>query len=266
MQLSYFLPNRTAGHLHTAGLALLRDYGLADSLGDLRRLEELAWCEVNKGPSGDAGLVIAPLRAADDEPPELLGYHPEQQTWSDAFGDGALWVGMANDAPPIASDLRRRTPLYVGYEMTLADGSKWQVPVLRSPERPTSLHQRLKFSRDGQVLHVVAARYLDLWEQAGEVATALFHTGAATLQQVAAFCVTALGLNYRYGAAEQNTLGLVEAEQAVEIAESALDWPLVAKLQQLDDPQKKTEATAGSPATLPGSNGSHPITDPAAAS
>lgn len=267
MQLSYFLPNETRDGFDAAWQQKLRAAGIAESLVDVRRIGGLARCEVRSGPNGQAGLVVAPLLASDGEPPELLGFHSERQTWVDPFEQGKVWIGWANDAPPTPDDLRRTTPLALpGYEVELADGQTWQVPVISSQERLGALHQKLTIDGQGKARAAVAARHQSLWEESAEIADAYFIAGRIDWALAGTFCVRCLGLNYRVGVAEQNALGIFELAHVPPLLDALFDRPQLDRLQSLDDPQKKTGSIAESPVISPGSTDSTATIGLAAAS
>ncbi len=261
MQLSYFLPNETLDGFEAAWQQKLRAAGIAESLVDVRRLGMLARCEVKSGPGGFDGLVIAPLRADDGEPPELLGYFEDRQTWVDPFDQGKVWIGWQTDAPPTPEDLRRTTPLALpGYELELANGQTWHVPVISSQERLGALHQRLTFDASGKARAAVAARHESLWEESAEIADAYFVHGRVDWSRVGTFCARCLGLNYRVSVAEQNVLGIFELAHVSQLLDALFDRPQLNRLLAIDDPQKKTGSIAESPAISPGSRDSTPAT------
>jgi hypothetical protein len=163
--------------------------------------------------------------------------------------------------------LRRTTPLArPGYELELADGQTWHVPVIRSAARTGSLHQKLRFDAAGKAMVEVAARHAELWEESAALADEFFVQGRIDWARAGMFFARCLGLNYRVSVAEQNALGIFEVNHALPLAERLFDVPQLDRLRDLDDPQKKTGSTAESRPISPGSRDSIPSIDPAVAS
>ena len=282
----YFFAKTARSQLAPGGAisaALLARYGdlartLAD-LTDLRRDASLAEL-TGPGPGGQSGCLLCAL-PVDQEPPPRLHYAPDFQTWK-PIGDGSLWVGVDNEHPIVAADLRRKKT-FQGYEVELA-GQQWTVPVIRDPEGGTGLPRDFIYGDGGHVEQRIKAAYLSVWEKFSRAVWLFFDPEGPwplrmDLAEGTDLCLEALALNYRVGRIEQNLLGLIDSETWYMVLAAAVDYPTYRDLAQAVEGQKKTKLQesqnrstisreiappAASTATSPGPPADCPATDPAA--
>jgi hypothetical protein len=180
----HFLPHLTAARVRAANDRLDRDVlkarGLDDVLADVEVYGEHAILnDTHRGPGGQPGVVLYPVRA-DGELPDHLNYNPDVQTWTPVGGsresrvksqerEPERWIGWQTDAPPTPFDLERRRT-FAGYTVEDASGRKWSVPIARSPaDLLGSLPKTFDLDDDGQWRPVLAPDYQPIWDLSGEV-------------------------------------------------------------------------------------------------
>lgn len=111
----YFVP----GHDTTVTLDRLRMWGLEYAFD---RVPYYAHCI---GPAGSGTLLCDDVRLEPLQPT----YRPAEQTWQQQPGTD-FWVGFYTDHKPRCEDLARDEQL-PGERIELADGARWQVPLVR---------------------------------------------------------------------------------------------------------------------------------------
>lgn len=187
------------------------------------------------GPTGKPGFIVADAAAADRP---AVRYRPTEQTWV-RHNDADAHLGYYTDAPPTPSDLQRARML-PGRGVMLADDSHYQVPIVR---RFAEFEDRLlwdcalpqSLSRNDQGAWVPRgpiARYARLWDMVqGYLAareTALSEAAAGETvffqyEPINELAIGILGINYRVGPTELETLGLYTQEARAEILRIACD-------------------------------------------
>lgn len=280
----YFLPKLTLGQLVQADRfcrAIVDSRGLGPAVSDVRSVDRDTSCfELTAaGPGGSSGVLLCVL-PVNQETPKRLQYAPQFQTWHQA-GEG-LWIGVDNEHPPAPEDLARREQ-FNGYRLEL-HGATWQVPIVRDYRGHTQLPRDWIAEADGSIGVEISDAYRKLWEGFASVVDVYFDpdrrlAGAIVIDPAEGMrrCIEVLGLNYRFGSAEQNHLRfagrrLIGSDTWSNILAAAIDlhtyWDVFDEINS----QKKTEVTAdpagppGSPPTSPGSTATDPATDPAAPS
>lgn len=236
MTFLYFLPELQATgcsieQLHAAGLQPIVE-GL--------QVTDLALCDCSAGPSGSHGLVVV-VPPAGGEPPPLIGYYPNRQTWEQF---GAVWIGRDQEQPPTPEGLARG-PLLGGYDRQLGDGNFWRCPTVRRAFVWPVVPQRYGRTAEGKTLRQVKPEYSGIWERSGRWAAGLLTddpAGELTLDEKIDAAVELLGLNYRVTDAEITLLGLLDDDALQLIVEAAIDVPWLVEAET--DLQKKTTLQA----------------------
>lgn len=260
--------------------SVLRESKLADTLADVTSAQQCCVNEITThGPGGASGVLLTVLPASG-ETPKRVGFAPDFQIWKQASkspdGSGKdLWIGVDREHPPTPADLLRRTASRVagemraphsGYQITLADGLCWTVPVIRRPplvERHglplTALPRDLGWDLEGKFVETLKAEYQALWEDtaglidlfyesADDPARTAFRQGLweMSIEDGLRWALRILGLNYRYGFHEQNLLRAVDRSSVFLVLGAAVDTPLVGSVLQAEA-QKKTATAMSSP-------------------
>lgn len=125
-------------------------------------------CNANN-PSEQPGYVFADVRRQNGK---AIGIYGDQQTWRKlptVEGRPELWLGYWNDAKPTPDCLKRAT-LLNGPKILLADGNKWQIPIVRHFDDSLSAWQSdlpayLDYDESGKVVRgTPLEQYRTLWE------------------------------------------------------------------------------------------------------
>lgn len=160
-------------------------------------------------PSGVPGCVFVDSTRQEGR---TAGYHPDRQTWRElpaADNRPPLWLGYWTDAKPTPAQLAR-TELLDGPELLLADGNRWQVPIVRSYDEVSRTYQcelpaYLDYDAAGRpVRGEVIEKHRRLWELTAPIASRHFADGsegedgseAEAEQQLYAAVVALLQANY----------------------------------------------------------------------
>lgn len=217
----YFIPDAKA---MSAGL--LAEHGLD------RLLIPSSHRETLRGPGGQAGLIVGD----NTLPPDRLRYDEQKQTWSPRFGLTSL-VGTHSDHPITPEKLARPQQL-PGEEITLLDGRRWRVPLLRKWEDDEQLCFRTELPRVVQqspetgrfILGEVVPQYRSLWQRSLAIGQYMMeqlqHSKSAELDddEIHQFACDLLAVNYRVDASVLSHLRLLTPELLGAILRSALDW------------------------------------------
>lgn len=224
---------------------------------------EVCASEPNGGPGKKPGTLLVPL-PADGQPPNRLGYFPRDQHWEENPGGADAWLGYNLAEPPTPERLARRKR-FPGYDVELADGNRWEIPILRAPGTRSSLPHRFAYDKENGWKLKLDPSYAELWQMAETAWNYYAGDGGITWDFFADYATACLGLNYRIGRAELSLLGLLDTTNRNALIEATLDIPFLQTC--FSDEQKKTAGEV--PATPPGTPGpedSGPTTTPAAAS
>jgi hypothetical protein len=192
--------------------------------------------ETYSGPGGQAGIIVSDRSNVSAE---RLAYSPDSQTWSPRFGFPSL-VGSWTDQAVTPSQLARQNQI-AGESLKLLDGHSWIVPKLRAWHMQDTV-ETLRYSDQlprrmvqspitGQfVLGDVIPHYQSIWQQSLEIATSMFAqlSGAESVEldddEVIAFCIGLLAVNYRVDSSVISHLGLFTPELTGAIIRAGLDW------------------------------------------
>lgn len=213
-------------------------------------------------PTRTAGVVFADPQRMGDRPIKMAT--DEQATWRKLPGSD-VWCSYWLDAKPRPADLAR-SPQLPGYQVCLADGHEWLIPLVRRFDVPqlktvTSLPCYMECDENGNWHHgPVIERHAHLWDVTAPIAAALLEQYNVPSeervsdyrdpsdQQILQAVVTLLAENYTVGAGELSLLHVFCNQGAAHAAAmAACDWPTF--LAWADDRQKKSEsppAPAGS--------------------
>lgn len=250
----YFLPGLQRQQLCPGGKlvqSFVRDRGLAEVFRDVTTEDQVALSNLSAGPGGKPGCLVVVL-PTDASRRFCCAYAEADQRWHQA-NDG-LWVGIEKKEPPQPEDLQR-PKLHAGYEIDLADGGSWLVPVIRRPQgvceragiRATELPRNLRWDAEGVLQETLKPSYRLYWDAAGEVADHFFDgdginpnpidmTEDWAMRQALLF----LSLNYRVWMAEQNMLGFLDSENFATVLGIAIDMPQALMLVREWNAEKKT--------------------------
>jgi len=221
----YFLPDvphaALVGPDGSLSRTLLRSRGLDEIFADVQSIH--VDCAVNvlsgRGPGDRSGVILC-YQGRDGQLPRRLGYYPDEQAWLEV-GDGRYWLGHDTADPPTADDLQRPGRRHPGYFLD-SDCGRWVVPVIRRPDDTTDLPRDLyQDLRTGELHQPLKAAYHDYWEETGEVLAFLRlkedpgdepRRVEIPMARALDLAVRALGLNYRFGQAEQALLRVIDAD------------------------------------------------------
>lgn len=269
--------------------SLLREAGLEETFADVRSVGQTAINELTgHGPGGASG-VLATILPASGEVPKRIGYAPDFQDWRQAGPD--LWIGTDREQPPTPDDLVRSSgrrvpgelhvrPPHAGYELELADGQRWTVPIVRRPAivaqfgAPlTSLPMDVGWDSEGKFVETIKPQYEAIWEDTAAICDLFFDAEGRMrrgefeidVETGLKWCLRLLALNYRYSRHEQNLLHAIDKENAFIVLGLAVDTPLVKELLGARA-EKKSPPTPAVVSMSPGSTAGSPITDQAGAS
>ena len=252
----YFLPGMQREQLCPSGGKLvqsfIRDRGLAEVFRDVTSGDQVALSNLPAGPGGKPGCLVVAL-PADSSRRFCCAYAEDDQRWEQA-SDG-LWIGIEKKEPPRPEDLQRQK-VHAGYEIDLADGGSWLVPVIRRPQgvaeragiRATELPRNLRWDAEGVLQETLKPSYRVYWDAAGEVAEHFFDgdginsapvdmTEDWAMRQALLF----LSLNYRVWMPEQNMLGFLDSENFATVLGIAIDMPQALLLIREWNAEKKTD-------------------------
>jgi hypothetical protein len=261
----YFLPKVALPALVCArgkiSREILASCGLQEILADVTEKSHAALFDLSKaGPSGDSGTVLIPLPAKGGAPKRAT-YCPRLQTWQRVTDK--LWIGLDKEYPPTPEDLERRA-IRRGYKLPLSapSPSSLHVPILRSPRGATSLPEDLSLDAAGELVVRVKESHRRLWEDAAPIWDFFIDRSRGELSRAEAlrFAIRVLGVNYRFGLAEQHLLHWIDSDNLFEVLMLAVDVPAV---EEFNGTQKKTpdapapacsKPSPGAPACGPGTS------------
>lgn len=252
----YFLPDIPTAALvgpdGSLSRTLLRSRGLDEIFCDVHNVN--LDCSVNalsgRGPGGKSGQVLC-YQTPQGDLPRRIGFYPDEQQWLEV-GDGRYWIGHDPADPPTAEDLRRPSRLHPGYFLDAAGGN-WCVPIIRRPDDSTDLPRDLYYDpRTGELREPLKAAYERYWQETAEVLDFLRlkepSTDAPRRVQIPKaraleLAVRALGINHRFGQAEQAVLRVVDSQNYITILGLTVDLPKVLAFEEVQR-EKKTASTS----------------------
>lgn len=248
--------------------ARLAKYDLAEILGDLTAQQVSKQDLTGAGPGEASGAMITVNPGG--KAPQRMGYVPQFQTWTKVRIEPELWIGVDKEYPPGPQDLARPR-LIPGHNVPLADGHDYVIPVIRGVRGDTGLPEDMFRGPDGEFAREIKPAYRQLWEDTQPVWDFLYgdagaaEPGSMEYPDVLDLAVRFVGINYRYGAAEQAVLRLIDstADTWQAVFHAVVDGPF---LEMAIEAQKKSESqpAADTPSSGPGPPDASPSTDPAA--
>lgn len=234
----YFLPhvNWTREQNISITRSIIREAGLADIFSDVREGSVGFNVLSGRGPGDLSGTIV--FYTDDREPPHRMGYYPAEQVWTPAGDGGKLWIGLDTDRKPTPAEIRRRL-LHPGYQLELADGQTYSIPVVRRPDGSTNLPTDFVFDAAGKLQEPIKDTYRAYWDASAEVCQWFYNEDAPKFDKAKAIslAIDVLKLNYRYGVLEQNALRLIDATNWMSVLAFSVDLP---RVQAERDAQKKT--------------------------
>lgn len=209
------------------------------------------------GPGGRSGVICC---AWSDQPPPLLGYHPQHQDWHQLSDQ--LWIGFDKLRPLQPRDLARRSQLE-GHNVTLCDGESWLVPIYRRPIGGTPLPQDIYRDQAGELVTEVKLSYRDVWERSGPIADRYYSgDGRFAWDEILDYCVDALAWNYRFDHSLQRLLRVIDTVNWDQVVGMTLDRPLIDKYLAAERESRPLEPAAPERSGTAGSEAISPITVP----
>ncbi len=277
----YFFPRVPLAELFTTealNKSRLGKYDLADVIGDVAPDGFTRMDFTGKGPGNASGAML--IVNSQGKTPPHAGYYPEFQQWTKVRIDPELWIGIDNEYPPVPADLARPNQVE-GHLVTLADGHGWQVPVIRNCIGDTKLPCDMYRGPDGEMQGGIKPAFQGLWEDTRPVWDMLFggddkpeddgdglsnanNPQTMPFGEILDLCVRFLGVNYRFGHAEQAVLRPIDSMHATwqSIFVAVVDGPF---LEAVMAAQKKRDnsAVVDTANSKPGQPDTSPATDPA---
>lgn len=257
----YFFARRQLGDVVRDGKllpSLLHECKLDATFGDIAAAGQCAVNEITTHGPGDASGVLLTAIPASGEVPKRIGYQPDFQTWRQATktpGGQDLWTGIDREHPPTPEDLLRANaarstagellPPHQGYWVTLADGNRWCVPVVRRPaivakhgDRPSEFPTDVGWDLEGRFVETLKPQFQPLFDEAAGL-VGLFYDDEGrprdgnfeiSVEAGLSWCLKLLGLNYRVGPHEQNLLRVIDQSNVWLVLGLAIDTPLMQQL------------------------------------
>lgn len=275
----YFLPDVTHSALvgpdGSLSRTFLRSRGLDETFADVLNVNVDASVNAlsGRGPGDRSGVILCYQRP-DGGLPRRVGYYPDEQKWQQ-IGDGQYWIGHDPADPPTADDLRRPGRRHQGYVLR-TDSGEWMVPVIRRPDDTTNLPRDLFLDPlTGALRDPLKEAYRQYWDETEEVIRflRLREEGDVPRQveiptsRALELAVRALGLNYRFGQAEQSLLRVIDAQNHLVVLGMTVDLPKVLAMEEAEREKKteKSSSAAVDPSTTPGLPAACQATGPAGA-
>lgn len=216
-------------------LDLLRERGVAGPFVDCRPGEFASPELRTTGPGNHGGTILDP--APPDRRSPRCGFYPDAQEWTD-LGNG-VWIGRDLLSPLKPADVARRA-IHPGYDVRLASGDRWTVPIVRVPTGGTTLPYNFWRDATGQFHQAVKPAYQELWERASAIFEIVQASGVVVwdLPEILDYCTAVLAVNYRIDAAVQSVFHIMDSESWMPIVQASLDWPAI--VAAMPDEEKKT--------------------------
>jgi len=213
----YYLPGAPG-----ANTRILEDRGiLGRFLAYGGRVLEHGITGIKEGPDGGSGCIVA---TGSNPPGDLV-----QQDW---HRGEKVWVGFEDlAARPGPEDLVREVTLF-GYDLVLADGQTWNIPLLwrwdeDHLEHVPHLPRTLSTEGGGRPAALIRSEFRPLDALAKRTWQAFAREERIPVDRLFADAVEALAANYRIGLPEASLLGLLDEVLARKILGLAIDLPRI---------------------------------------
>lgn len=146
---------------------------------------------------------------------------------------GRVWLGwwLDKNMQPGPDALQREALSLECYDVRLADGNQWQIPILR--KRPytgvdeINLPMVVMLGADGKPELQIKSEYQGLFLMAEELREHLFNDDSRKLDiaKISELAELALSVQYRVSRAEICALGLIDTQNIKDIVDALLDGP-----------------------------------------
>ena len=248
------LINRNGQPFSGSVIGELKKLEVYETLRDVTSIDRLSVSELTRtGPGGNCGVLLSV--AADGYQPTAARFDPEQQAWMRV--SSAVWIGT--EADPVSGDElvptperleRGRCPVTSYENVVMADGSIWEVPVIREPiqngelvpsnEHRSNLPQTFFRDVDGDWRMSVLPKYQDLWTRSQKMFHLLIDGESIGYVNLMTFAVDVLALRYRFNLLLHSRWPdrWLTTENVLEVVRAAIGWNLL--LRHMDD-QKKSQ-------------------------
>lgn len=202
------------------------EYGLAHALEEAG---EPLFASISPGPDKGAGVVfsVGSSKGAQATPNMASSF-----TWTKS-PDAEHWIGYDKNSPPCPKDLERKEVIE-GYQIKLADGNKWHIPIARKIDGDTSFPRILKQTKEGWEPQAVISKYRSLFDEACRVWDQYANTmdnldvgdesdEPLTITVVCDLSVKALSCNYRISPFEVSVLELLDTQIEGKVLKAVID-------------------------------------------
>lgn len=236
----YFFPERHSVRLEEL---MLKDQGIGHLL-------ETGWiengCSNSPAGTGVEGVIVVPKVKEPGQTPEV-GFYKDKQEWIEW---NKFWIGYETANRPTPADLAKEE-IIKGWNVVLADGNKWHVPVARLVNGYTNLPMTYVLGPDDVLREKIAPEFLDLGLKAADVWEAFSTMPEDRSDEqiefiddkyIYKFAAQALEINYRINLPEIGALQLFQGNDFVNVAEAVIDGPAWNKVvKDLTDASKKKD-------------------------
>jgi hypothetical protein len=236
--------------------AVLKRLELFETLGDLSGLDSLSFAELPiAGPGGNSGVMLSV--AADGFKPMVARFNPERQAWKQV--SSAVWIGTESN-PESGEEVipepewlaRSKSPVQSYENVMLANGTIWEVPVIREPlingEMAIPEFHTCKlpssFARDvaGQWRSQVLPKYSKLWAESQALFEKLIEGESVFYSEAFTFAADVLALRYRFNLLIHSRWPdqFLTTENVFSVVRAAVGWNI---LTRFVEDQKKSQLT-----------------------
>lgn len=185
-----------------------------------------------RGPNDKHGILVAPFGQS------ICVVDKNQQHWEQI--DDKVWLGTLKKVDP---EIFKREKLFYGYEVELADGKNWLIPVANPYLKTCSLPIIYRWrwcpkAKQRQMYHAVENEFQEISEKAGEIGLQIYNQGleAAVNQtdlnfdfemddnDAAEFLYRVVNVNYNISFLEFQSLGVFSQESFERMFACLIDY------------------------------------------
>jgi hypothetical protein len=249
----FFVANRSADQLF-ADIPAARETGgilhqleLAEFFCESDSLDWVATNDVRRGPGGQPGCVFSVGSETQPAADPLLH---DAQDWQRLSAD--IWICGSDGNPPRPSDLERsRFPLTTYEQRQFANGTIWQVPVIRQPlpggklvlpvDHDCNLPQALFRGADKRWRMAVTSGYADLWRRSQEFFSIIADGGSVQLVPAMEYALQVLTLRYRFNVLLHSRWAeeFLTTENLMDVISASVGWYVVERYVREIEHKKK---------------------------
>lgn len=234
----------------------LERFGLEWTWRDVTLQEHLSYQTLREGIGEQCralGMLVVPY------PQGQVAALAKRQEWH-CIDDGRYWVGTDPQHPDTPERLQRKGLTNGYFFAAYEELPRLVVPIVRSPQpSQVTMRQDVYLDRNAKLHYKPKAAEQWLWEGVGR-AWDLLHgdSGDGSPEPLTIengglqLAVDLLGVNYRYGRAEQQVLGWLDNQNWIEVLYLACDLPLIREYRQREEDKKKAELAAALSSSKPG--------------